>query len=248
MNKFLGFLFLIFTANVTDVSAQSKQIEYSGQVWTAYLNQTRLNQKWGIWFDGHLRTKEQVFNGLSQAIIRPGITYYLNDDVKFTAGYAYINHFPSDNHKNISMPEHRPWVQVQWHNKYPKLKLMQWVRVEERFRHKILNNDQLARGYNRNYRMRINMLMQYPLSSKKFAPGTFSFAAGSELMMNLGKKIIYNTFDQNRFFLGFHYHVNKQDYIQFGYMNVFQQLSAGVQYKSINTARLFYFHNIDLRK
>ena len=92
------------------------------------------------------------------------------------------------------------------------------------------------------------MLMQYPLSAKKFAPGTFSFAAGSELMMNLGKKIVYNTFDQNRFFLGFHYHVNKQDYIQFGYMNVFQQLSAGVQYKSINTARLFYFHNIDLRK
>lgn len=34
----------------------------------------------------------------------------------------------------------------------------------------------------------------------------------------------------------------------FGYMNFFQQLSTGNQYRSIHTARVFYFHNMDLRK
>ena len=52
-----------------------------------------------------------------------GLTYYLNDDTKLTAGYAYVNHFPADNHKNITQPEHRPWQQIQWHSKYPKLRL-----------------------------------------------------------------------------------------------------------------------------
>jgi hypothetical protein len=31
-------------------------------------------------------------------------------------------------------------------------------------------------------------------------------------------------------------------------MNLFQQLPAGNQYKSINVARVFYFHNLNLRK
>jgi len=41
---------------------------------------------------------------------------------------------------------------------------------------------------------------------------------------------------------------NKHDQLQFGYMNVFQQLAAGNQYKSVSAARLLYFHNLDLRK
>jgi hypothetical protein len=31
-------------------------------------------------------------------------------------------------------------------------------------------------------------------------------------------------------------------------MNIFQQLSAGNRYRSNHVARLFYFHNIDLRR
>lgn len=243
---FLGIFFCFLTT--TNVVAQSKNVEHISQVWSGYFNQTRLNDKWGFWVDAHIRTKEHLVNNLSQTIIRPGLTYYLNDDAKLTAGYAFVNHFPGDNHKNISMPEHRAWLQLQWHTKYPNLKVMQWVRLEDRFRHKVLNNDQLADGYNKNYRARVNILLQYPLSKKKFAPGTFSLVTGSELMVNLGKTIVNNTFDQNRFFLGFHYHVNRHDNLQFGYMNIFQQLASGSQFKSTNTARIFYFHNLDLRK
>jgi len=47
--------------------------------------------------------------------------------------------------------------------------------------------------------------------------------------------------------VGFAYHINKHDNFQFGYMNVFQQLAAGNLYRSNHVARLFYFHNLDLR-
>ena len=36
--------------------------------------------------------------------------------------------------------------------------------------------------------------------------------------------------------------------VQFGYMNLFQQLPAGNQFKNIHAARVFYFHNLDFRK
>ena len=165
MKQILAFTVVTFFAAQYG-NAQQKIIAEEEQFWTGYFNQTRFNNKWGIWADVHIRTKENFFNNLSQIVVRPGITYYLSNDLKLTAGYAYINHFPADNHKNISQPEHRPWQQLQFHSKYPRIKLMQWVRLEERFRRKILNDDALADGYNFNFRLRYNILSQFALNRK----------------------------------------------------------------------------------
>jgi len=229
------------------MNGQTKQTETVEQVWLGYFNQTRISDKWGIWTDVHLRTKEKLFTNFSQGIVRLGFTYYLTDDAKITAGYAYVNHFPSDNHKNISQPEHRPWQQIQWHTRYNKLRLMQWFRLEERWRRKILNDDALAKGSSFNFRLRYNFFSQFPLSKKRFQPNTISLVLNDEIMINAGTQVVNNYFDQNRLFLGFNYHVNKHDNLQFGYMNMFQQLAAGNRYRSISTARLFYFHNLDTR-
>ena len=242
-----GFCSLFFVVCIS-LNAQTKQTESVQQVWLGYFNQTRFSSKWGLWTDLHLRTKEDFFNDLSQSIVRVGLTYYLQDDVKLTAGYAWVNHFPAEGHENISQPEHRPWQQIQWHTRYPKLRLMQWFRLEERWRRKILNDDELADGYNFNFRVRYNFFSQFPLNKKRFQPKTLSFVVNNEVHINFGKQIVNNYFDQNRFFLGFAYHVNKHDNVQFGYMNVFQQLASGNHYRSIHVARVFYFHNLDLRK
>src|SRR4249919_530000 len=150
--------------------SQTKQTETVQQIWFGYFNQTRFSNKWGTWTDIHLRTKEDFVSDLSQSILRFVLTYYLNDDTKLTAGYAYVSHYPADNHKNVTMPEHRPWQQIQWHSKYSKLRLMQWFRLEERFRRKILNDDELAEGYNFNFRLRYNFFFMVPLSKKRFEP------------------------------------------------------------------------------
>jgi hypothetical protein len=226
----------------------SKTTTHVEQVWLGYFNQTRLSNKWGIWGDFHLRTKEDFVNNLSQSIARVGLTRYFTDNTKLTFGYAFVNHFPADNHANISQPEHRIWQQLQWHNKYPRLRLMQWIRLEERFRHKVADNDHLAPGYNYNWRVRYNLFFNVPLSKKAFAPNTFSFVLNNEVHINFGKEIVYNYFDQNRFFVGFSYHTNAHDNIQFGYMNLFQQLPTGNAYKMVDVARVFYFHNLDFRK
>ncbi|MES1216766.1 MAG: DUF2490 domain-containing protein [Bacteroidota bacterium] len=244
--KFLFFLMIIVV--VRPVKAQTKQTTTVNQVWLGYYNQTRFSNKWGTWTDLHLRTKEDFFSHLSVSIIRVGLTYYLSDATKLTAGYAYVSFYPGDNHKNVTQPEHRPWQQIQWHTEYAKTRTMQWLRLEERFRRKILNDSTLASDYNFNWKIRYNLLFQVPLSKKGAEPGTWSFIANDEVHINFGKQIVNNYFDQNRFFLGFAYHTNKTNNLQIGYMNVFQQLAAGNQYKSIHAARIFYFHNLDLRK
>ncbi|PWT98618.1 MAG: DUF2490 domain-containing protein [Bacteroidetes bacterium] len=239
---------IFFTITNSASSQTTKTTENLNQIWLGYFNQTQLSNKWGLWGDFHLRTKDDFTNDLSQTILRVGLTYYLNQQTKLTAGYAYVTIYPADNHKQVSQPEHRPWQQIQWHNNYKRLRMMQWVRLEERFKRKIQDDSTLAPGYNFNYRIRYNIFLAFPLSKNAFAKNSLAFVVNDELHVNFGKEIVYNYFDQNRFFLGFAYYINPLLNVQLGYMNLFQQLAAGNKYKNINAIRLFVYHNIDLRK
>lgn len=242
---------LLFTASLIIVLtsvAQTKTTEHINRIWAGYFNQTRLSDKWGFWAEAQLRTKENLVEDISQGMLRFGLTYYVNDATKLTAGYAFVNDFPGDNHKNISAPEHRIWQQVQWHTKYGKNRMMQWIRLEERYRHKIKNDDELADGYNYSWRARYNLWYEIPFYKDGSEPNSWSFIANDEIHINFGKQVVNNYFDQNRFFVGFKWQTTKATNLQFGYSNVFQQLAAGNIYRSANVLRFFYFHNVDLRK
>ena len=124
---------------------------------------------------------------------------------------------------------------------------MQYIRLEERFRRKIKNDDELGEGHNFNWRVRYNFAATFPLSKQRFAPKTWSFLVSDELLINAGKEIIHNYFDQNRFFAGFNYHLNAHNNVQVGYMYLFQQMAAGNRYRSIQAARVAYVHGLTLR-
>jgi hypothetical protein len=241
-------LLVLAMAYCLAATAQTKITTHYNKTWVAYFNQTRLSNKWGIWADVHLRTKDDFVDGVAQSIVRVGLMYYLADATKLSAGYAYINDFPGDNHKNISAYEHRPWQQLQWHTKYGKHRMAQYIRLEERYRRKIKNDDELADGYNFNFRVRYNILYEIPFVKAAGEPGNWSFVLNDELHVNFGKQVVNNYFDQNRFFGGFKYQLNKQSNLQFGYMNWFQQLAAGNRYRNSNVIRVFFFQNFDVRK
>jgi hypothetical protein len=240
------FIGMFFVPQV--LKAQLKRTQKLEQIWLGYSNQTRFSKRWGMWLDLHYRTKDDFFDGISQTIVRPGISYYVNDVTKLTAGYAYVSIHPLDNKTTVAQPEHRLWQQIQWQTKYKKSRMMQWLRLEERYRGKILNDSTLGKGYSFNFRLRYNFLFQVPLTKKDTKAGGLSFVVNDEVHVNFGKQIVYNYFDQNRFFAGLAYPINASNNIQFGYMNLFQQLAAGNQYRSIHAARIFYFHNLDLRR
>lgn len=243
----IQFLLVVLIGFSTALMAQ-KTTTTEEQLWFGFLNQTRLTNKWGIWFDAHLRLKDDFVGDLSQAIVRVGPTYYVSDDIRLTAAYAYVHTFPAVGHANIALPEHRPWQQVQWFMRGPQARLMQWVRLEERFRRKILSDNELGEGYNFNWRIRYNFALFLPITKKRFEPHGLQFLVNDELFVNFGKNIVYNHFDQNRLFVGLVYQVNKHAQLHAGYMNLYQQLAAGNQFRNQHTVRIFYFHNIDLRK
>ncbi len=226
----------------------TKEVKNSEQIWLGYFNQTRLSDKWGIWTDVHFRTTDGFVGEPSKFLFRTGLMYYLTDDFKLTNGYNFTNHFPEEGHANVSMPEHRIWQQLQLHTKYGKVRTMQWLRLEERWRRNIKNDNELAPGYRFDTRLRFNYMLNIPLSKKGIVANTFFVAINDEIFVNLSRKVVYNTFDQNRFFAGLAYQTSAHSNLQLGYMNVYQQLGAGNRYQNLHTIRLFYFQNLDTRK
>ena len=242
----LSILCSIFMLLVSSLMAQ-KTVTTDEQAWIAVFNQTRLSKKWGLWFDAHLRLKDDYVGDLSQSILRFGPTYFLTDDVRLTAAYAYVHTFPGPGHANIGLPEHRPWQQVLWYTRYPKVRLTQSFRLEQRYRRKTLTDNELGDGYDFSWRLRYNFWFYTPLTKKQFEPGGLQFLVNNEIFISFGKNIVYNHFDQNRLFVGLAYQINKQAQLHGGYMNLYQQLPTGDQFRNQHTVRVFYFHNFDLR-
>lgn len=243
--KFKIALFLIALSSAS-IFAQ-KTISTDEHAWFGLLNQTRISNRWGIWFDGHLRLKDNYVGDLSQGIVRAGPIFYLSDDVRLTAAYAYVRTFPAAGHEDFSLHEHRPWQQVMWYTRSSNARLTQSIRLEEQFKQYLTGNNELGEGYRFNWRVRYNFILFLPITKKRFESGSLQFVTNNEVFINFGNNIIYNHFDQNRFFAGLAFQVNKNAQLHGGYMNLFQQLGSGDHFRRIHAFRMFYFHNFDLR-
>ncbi|MBT1696125.1 DUF2490 domain-containing protein [Fulvivirgaceae bacterium PWU4] len=237
-------------AAITLASAElafaQKETEVREQTWLGYFNQTRFTKRSGLWVDLHYRLTGNFTDERSVNIARVAYIYYISDQVRLMGGYAYAKHF-SHGTATPDVPEHRPWQQIQWFDKKNGFNLMQWFRVEQRYRRTVAAGE-LTDDYNFNWRLRYNFALTLPLKGKQVVAKTPFLFFNDEIHINAGKEIVNNYFDQNRAFLGLGYQFTSHLNAHLGYMNVFQQLPAGNRYVNINAIRLFVFHNIDLRK
>ena len=177
-------------------------------------------------------------------IARVAYIYYLRDMVRLAGGYAHATQYGVGNNPNI--PERRLWQQIQWFEKKNRFNLMQWFRIEERFRTKVVAGE-LTNGYNFNWRFRYNISFTIPLKGKLVAPKTPFIFLNDEVHINAGKNIAINYFDQNRLFVGLGYQFTAHLNAHLGYMYVFQQQSELSEYVHTDAIRLFVFHNLDFR-
>ena len=237
----------LLLATCTAVSAQTpdKETHSREQLWLGYFNQTRFTKRWGMWVDVHYRMTDNFVDRPFQFLFRPAATYFLKDNLRLNVGYAYVNHFPAKGNET-NRTEHRLWQQIWWNQKYPGLTTLQWLRLEQRFNEKVVDDVKLD-GYNYTFRVRYNFSFFIPLKGKEMAAKIPFAAILNEIFLNFGSNTIYNTFDQNRLFLGVGYPFTAHLNAQLGYMNIYQQEAAGNKYMVTHAIRLFFFHTLDLR-
>lgn len=238
-------LVLLIIGFASFAQSPTKVIHNREQTWLGYFNQTRFSNRWGMWLDVHYRMTDNFVDRPFQFMVRPAVTYFIKDNVRLNVGYALVEHFPGRG-LNTIRTEHRAWQQVWWNQKYKGFTTLQWLRLEQRFNEKVVN-DVKTSGYNKTFRARYNFSFFIPLKGKELAPGTPFVALIDEVFLNFGKNVVYNTFDQNRLFAGVGYQLTSHLNAQVGYMNVYQQEASGNNYFSTHAIRLFVFHSLDLR-
>ena len=237
----LSAFFLLYFSLTT-----SAQTQHAQESWWDYLNQNRYSDKWGSWLDVQLKLIDGFTHVKNAGEYTAGASYFANNHFKYTAAFTYVDAYPNASHVSHSA-ELRPWAMVQLNTSNHYSKWLQWLRVEERFRETIQNK--LATGsFDPSTRIRYYVLAQFPLTQHQYEKGSFSFVTSEECYLNFGKNVVYNTFDQNRFFMGFYYYINRANILQLGYTNLYQKFNAPDKYLSSDVLRVSVFNTIDFRK
>ncbi|MBC7848059.1 MAG: DUF2490 domain-containing protein [Flavobacterium sp.] len=219
-----------------------KVINQQTQTWVSINTVTKFSDHWGIVADAHIRSNE-IFHDNNFYFLRGGITYIPNPSVSITAGYAHMWLAPTKEGWSTYSDENRIYQQAQMNTKLGKVSVLQRLRNEQRWQEKIANDE--STGENR-FTDRVRYLVSFniPVFKKKTAP---LLVLSDEILIHFGQEVIYNTFDQNRLFIGIRQSINPKLSFDFGYMNVYQQKYTGYQYDMNHTLRLFFYLNSSIK-
>ena len=188
-------------------------IEHSG--WIASFNSVKLSKKWGLHFDAQLRSADEL-KYAKTLLLRPGLTYFINDKQNVTAGYAFVQTFSDPDlatAKNLT--EHRLWEQFIVTHKVKNVALAHRFRLEQRFIERPLN-DVFSQ------RLRYFVRSVFPLTkvTTSFSKGPF-VALQNEVFLTIQNKDKLNNsvFDQNRAYVSLGYRWSKRFDMELGYLN-----------------------------
>ena len=235
--------FLLFIG-VSPLFAQKNVLsDDQNLLWTRYLLQLNITPKvyWVSEADNRVFLKNIHQN---QFITHHHLHYRINDKIETSLGYTFSSQKSQlpDVENSLAVPERRLFQEF-----YIRQILSSKVRFQHRFRSEerfFRHNDGkvLLSGYDFNWRYRYQAQLIYQINTKVLAK------VSDELMLNFGKKIVYNTFDQNRLYIGIETQISKNISAELGYMRLFQQRNKGNEYLLRNNFRFTLYHRINLQK
>ncbi|MCC9135465.1 DUF2490 domain-containing protein [Pontibacter silvestris] len=235
-------LFLLFP--FLSKAQSGKQVIHQNLFWMRYNNQLILNQKWII--------QSEVDNRMflspvkeHHLVTRAQARYALNPAVTLGAGLTYALQHPQnpDSESDLVVPELRPQQDITLKQTLGKVILSHRYQVDERFIRKA-DGEQLSKTYTFNFRFRYRL--QGEIHVFKTAKNELKMVLNDEVMLNTGKNVQLNTFDQNRIYAGLQWGLSPQMALELGYMNWYQQRPSGKEFYQRNITRLSLFHKLDL--
>lgn len=93
-----------------------------------------------------------------------------------------------------------------------------------------------------NVRARYQFTVDYQLGQK------LKIRAFDEIFLNIGQKVGFNIFDQNRIGFSIIYDFNKSNGLEIGFFNWFQERPTGIDFFSRNIVRVTYHLTLDFEK
>ena len=227
-----------------------KQVLHQTQLWYAYFNNLKFSDKYRLLTDVQERQFIEPVGAQGNLIFRSILYRNLGGNWEAGAGMALFFSSPQKipTTSKLVVPELRPTVDIIYRQKAGIVNINHRYRFEARYYHQVENN-KLSSGYNfNNFRFRYQISADVPVIKNAQKKPVLSLRVYDEVMVNFGKKIVSNTFDQNRIYGGIIYDASKSLSVELGYLNWFQETSDGETYYKRNIIRLGINHRINLSK
>jgi len=219
MKKIISILFLLSVVNT--INGQEIKKEHSSS-WNSIIPKVKLNEHWYLASEFHFR-RTNFLQDWEQIIVRPSVHYKPNTTYDFSIGYSYIKNYAFSDFSNpINANEHNIWQQIALSHSSGKIKFIHRFRLEERFIDNIIipsEGNYAIDGTNYKNRFRYRVTLKRPIlkvKDKKY----ISLKIFDELWMNLNKGIRPKNFNQNWFYVGLDYPLDKQFTLSMGYHNI----------------------------
>lgn len=243
--KTIRIIFFLFVSFLCQAQTE-KNIDHQSILWTRYYNQLLLTEKWSLHteFDNRVflkPVKENLY------VIRIQGRYKINEHLEAGIGFAHFSVATQEPEVSydFKIPEYRGQQDLTWKLNVNKVTLVQRFQAEERFIHNA-NKESLLPGSTFTWRFRYRLQADYIFWKKENQ--YLKTILSDEIMFNVGKTIINNTFDQNRIYAAIHYGLNSNLAFELGYLNSFQRRTNGIDYFNRDIIRFSIFHKIKLQK
>jgi len=237
-------IFLVLSFAFNSSAQTEKEINEQVQFWTSINSTWRLSDDWGVMGDFHIR-RNNFLQDPNFYFLRAGGVYWFNDKISLAGGGALLWYAWPDRNDDFNFSlEKRLYQQLLWRSVNGRTKFLQRIRTEQRWQ-EVLNPDGSVNNIRFSTRVRFLFSAAIRVFEDEKKP---RLVLSDEVLFHFGEQIVYNTFDQNRFFIGINHRLNKNWSYDFGYMAVFQQKYSGYKYDLNHTIRLFFYLSPDLRK
>ena len=245
MRRTLLIRFILLSTTVSGQETPERQVYDNTQFWTSVNSTWRLSKRWGIIGDFHHVRRESVLKDPHFYFLRLGGAFWINDQFSVVGGAAALWLATDTDVGREYALERRLYQQVLWRAPMEKVTFLQRIRIEQRW-HQVLDP---ADGSVDRVRFSNRFRFLFSGTMKIFEnPKMPRLTISDEILFHVGNEIVFNTFDQNRLFLGFNQRISPSWTVDYGYMMVYQQRYSGFEYDMNHTIRLFFYFSPDLRK
>jgi hypothetical protein len=237
-------LFLALVLGALNSYGQSKTIYQTNQKWIGYSNQWKLTQD--FYLDSDLSYRLLNNNGeWTQITLRTGFRYSLSKELQGVSGIACFLLFKNN---EIFRKEYRPFQDFISYRIFENFSLQNRYRVEARYFVNILDSGDIPKS-NFNFRLRYKIIAAIPILNFKRnkVTKTLFLNIGDEILINAGKEIIYNMFDNNRLTAGLTYQFNPEANLTINYIYQYGQRNKPATYEESNIFTIGFNQKIGSR-
>lgn len=249
--KIATFIFSCIFFIISHIAYSQKNIIHQNLVWFNYVNTLKLSNKSSLVTDIQERVFTKPEFSQHQFLFRPTFYRSIGNNWDAGAGLSLFLHDPQffPVTARLTVPEIRPNIDLIYRQKTNGgLSLTHRYRFEARFFHNVKNNELDGGFLFTNFRFRYLLNAEYPVLKDKENKPVLKAKMFDEIHFNFGKKVVSNSFDQNRLYAGLVWEVSAPVSLELGYLHIFQELPTGKDYFSRNIIRFAVNHRIDISK